>query len=89
MSRPWDADPSAEFTRRLGEDPMELGVTTTTPDCPALWELSNGDIAVIGRDLTTAYHGRLPDGVSVGADERLVILPGVVLRSAKPDIGEA
>lgn len=82
----WQADPTATFERRLGDDPRELGVTNSTPDCPAFWELSNGDIAVVGRDLTEAYKGRLPNGVSVGADERLVILPGVLVSSAKRDI---
>jgi hypothetical protein len=41
---------------------------------------------VIGRDLTDAYSGDLPDGVAIAGDERLVVTPGAMLSSAKPDI---
>ncbi|MER7207512.1 hypothetical protein [Streptosporangium sp. NPDC000239] len=86
MSRPWEADPRAELRRRLGSSPLELGNTTASPDCPDIWELSNGDIAVIGRDLTEAYLNRLPEGVSLSRDERLVVIPRNQLISAKRDI---
>jgi hypothetical protein len=59
------------------------------PTCPDIWELDNGDIAVIGRDLTHMYAGRLPGDVRVGLDERLVIIPGDMLRAAKVDIPDA
>jgi hypothetical protein len=51
-----------------------------------MWELSNGDIAVIGRDLTSSLADRLPPGVSLGPDERLVVIPRSMLVAAKPDI---
>ena len=86
MSRPWEADPKTTFLKRLGKSPQELGNTTDSPDCPDIWELANGDIAVIGRDLTGSLGRRLPDGVSVGADERLVVIPRNMLIAAKPDI---
>lgn len=87
MTRPWEADPTARFKRRLGKSPQELGHTTDNPDCPDIWELDNGDIAVIGRDLTRSSLGRhLPEGVSLGADERLVVIPRDMLIAAKPDI---
>jgi hypothetical protein len=86
MPRPWEADPQAKFVRRLGKSALELGDTTSGPTCPDIWELSNGDVAVIGRDLTTQYHGQLPSGVSVGDDERIVVLPRNMIIAAKPDI---
>jgi hypothetical protein len=89
MSRPWEADPGAELRRRLGKSPLELGNTTASPDCPDIWELSNGDIAVIGRDLTESYRNRLPEGVSLSGDERLVVIPRNQLVSAKQDIPDA
>ncbi|MEV4746333.1 hypothetical protein AB0K21_08170 [Streptosporangium sp. NPDC049248] len=89
MSRPWEADPSAELRRRLGKSAQELGNTTASPDCPDIWELSNGDIAVIGRDLTDSYRNRLPDGVTLTHDERLVVIPRNQLISAKRDIPDA
>ncbi len=86
MARTWEADPETGFKRRLGMSPQELGVTSNNPDCPDIWELDNGDMAVIGRDLTNSLGGRLPDGVSIGADERLVVIPRSMLIAAKGDI---
>jgi len=54
-----------------------------------VWELSNGDVAVIGRDLTNAYAGRLPNGVTIVADERLVVIPRATIVAAKEDIPDA
>ncbi|WP_049566771.1 hypothetical protein [Streptomyces sp. SBT349] len=89
MARPWEANPSALFTRRLGKSAAELGTTDDDETCPDIWQLDNGDIAVIGRDLTAAYRQRLPEGVSLNADERLVVIPGVMLSTAKADIPDA
>ena len=85
----WEADPTAEFRRRLGLSAAELGGTDATPKCPDIWELDNGDVAVVGRDLTASYAGRLPAGVHVGDDERLVVISGAMLVSAEPDIPDA
>lgn len=86
MPRPWEADATAELRRRLGKSALELGDTTGSPSCPDIWELSNGDIAVIGRDLTSAYRDRLPPGVSLDEDESLVVIPRNMIIAAKPDI---
>lgn len=89
MLRPWEADSAADFKRRLGKSAIELGETTASPSCPDIWELSNGDIAVIGRGLTDSYRDRLPAGVSLTHDERLVVIPRRMLVVAKPDIPNA
>jgi hypothetical protein len=86
MARPWEADPAVTFTRRLGSSPQELGITTDSPDCPDIWELSNGDIAIIGRDLTDSLGSNLPQNVSMSSDERLVVIPRSMIISAKRDI---
>lgn len=86
MDRAWDADPTTGFKRRLGKSPEELGVTHETADCPDIWELDNGDIAVIGRDLTDSLGRNLPAGVSISPDERLVVIPRKMIIAAKPDI---
>jgi hypothetical protein len=57
--------------------------------CPELWELDNGDIAVIGTELTSAYRGRLPAGVTIDHSESLVIIPRSTIVSAKADIPDA
>ncbi|ANZ39032.1 hypothetical protein BBK82_26130 [Lentzea guizhouensis] len=93
----WQPNPSSEFSRRLGIAPQEPGSGRVPGEtgsggeggCPDIWELDNGDVAVIGRDLTPAYAGRLPDGVSVGAGEKLVVLPRGMVIAAKADIPDA
>lgn len=89
VSGKWDADPAANFRRRFGKSAHELKVTTGNASCPDIWELDNGDIAVIGSNLTEAYAGRLPPGVSIDPGEGLVVIPRVMLVSAKDDIPDA
>ncbi|WP_411113058.1 hypothetical protein [Streptomyces sp. 029-5] len=89
MARAWEADPSASFERRLGKSAEELGHSDGRDACPDIWQLDNGDIAVIGRDLTSSYGPRLPKGVALAADERLVVIPGSMLSAAKTDIADA
>lgn len=89
MSRPWEADPAAIMKRRLGKSPAERGDTDNIDGCPDIWELDNGDIAVIGRDLTEIYENRLPEGAAIARDERLVVLPRNTLTAAKADIPDA
>lgn len=86
VGRPWEADPDTGFKKRLGKSAQELGATSTGPECPDIWELENGDIAVIGRDLTDSLGKRLPDGVSISRNERLVVIPRRMLIAAKADI---
>ena len=90
----WQADPAAEFARRLGISPQTPGSGRGGDDkasgedggCPEIWELDNGDVAVIGRDLTASYEQRLPHGVTIRSDERLVIIPRGMIIAAKADI---
>jgi hypothetical protein len=86
VGRSRDADIPPEFARRLGNSAMDLGLTNVHDNCPDVWELENGDVAVIGRDRTEAYARRLPEGVRLAPGGRLVIIPGAMLRSAKGDI---
>jgi hypothetical protein len=86
----WRADPAALFDRRLGLSPQERGPDCDdNKTCPDIWRLSNGDVAVIGQDLTEAYQTRLPNEVALGTGERLVVIPGIVLSHAKKDIPDA
>ncbi|WP_329179080.1 hypothetical protein [Streptomyces sp. NBC_01477] len=86
MAERWEADPSASFVCRLGKSAAATGNSDGEEDCPDIWRLSNGDVAVIGRDLTSAYATRLPEGVALGSGERLVVIPGNMLSAAKADI---
>jgi hypothetical protein len=87
--RAWEADSSSELKRRIGKSMRELGETANTDGCPDIWELENGDIAVIGREATDAYQDRLPPGVTIRHDERLVLIPRSLLVAAKPDVPDA
>ena len=86
MNGKWDANPAAGFARRLGMSAHELGSTNGEVSCPEIWELDNGDVAVIGTNLTSAYADRLPPGVSIDPGEDLVVIPRSTLVSAKADI---
>ncbi|WP_020555804.1 hypothetical protein [Embleya scabrispora] len=88
MAHPWPLPgkptPSALFVKRLGKWNSQ-----SREECPEIRQLGNGDIAVISRDLTAVYGSRLPEGVTLGVGERLVVLPGAKLSAAKPDIRSA
>ena len=78
------------FIKRIGPAPNANGAHCAgCQGCPDIWELDNGDVAVIGSDLTTSYEGRLPEGVSVDPGERLVIIPRKTILAAKADIPDA
>lgn len=75
------------FIRRLGPDPHEGGRQTPACDgCPDLWELENGDIAVIGIRITTAAATALPVTAGCGSDEEVVVVPRGIFLAAKADI---
>jgi hypothetical protein len=96
-TRVWNPDPQAGFARRLGIAPTDPGSGREGGEtgsggengCPDIWELDNGDVAVIGRDLTENYANRLPAGASVGVGERLVVIPRGMARAAKADLPDA
>jgi hypothetical protein len=75
------------FNRRLGPDPHANGAVTSSCDgCPDILELTTGDFAVIGVDITSDARPQLPFGASCGPDERVVRVPRQTLVLAKRDI---
>ena len=75
------------FLKRLGPDPHANG--TQTPalrGCPDIFELEDGDFAIIGIDITAASVDRLPSTAACGPDERIVRIPRKTLVLAKADI---
>jgi len=76
-----------QFCRRIGPDPHANGATSAACDgCPDIWELENGDFAIIGIDITAAAKPKLPPTAGCGPDERIVLLPRNLLVNAKRDI---
>jgi hypothetical protein len=75
------------FIRRLGPDPHENGMMTSSlRGCPDILELENGDFAIIGVDITQNGANRLRFGANCGPDERIVQIPRKTLVLAKSDI---
>jgi hypothetical protein len=75
------------FLKRIGPDPHANGALTVgCRGCPDIWELDNGDFAVIGIDITDAAVSKLPPTAGCGPDERIVRLPRNLLVNAKRDI---
>lgn len=75
------------FLRRLGPDPHAGGAQSKgAKGCPDIWELENGDIAVIGQDITEQAAKHLPASASCGPDERIIVIPRKTLVAAKGDI---
>ncbi len=78
------------FLRRLGPDPHANGAQTISlNNCPDILELSDGNFAVIGIDMTEQAIPNLPPSAGCGPDERVVWIPRNTLVRAKPDIPSA
>ena len=74
------------FAKRIGPDPHANGAQSVgCQGCPDIWELEDGDFAIIGLDMT-ALAGQLPPSAGCGPDERMVRVPRNVLVAAKRDI---
>jgi len=72
------------FKRRIGLDPHIGGGKTPAADgCPDIWELENGDFAIIGFDKTRELVPALPASASCGVDEGIVVIPRNLLLNAK------
>ena len=74
------------FLKRLGLDPHANGAQSAgCSGCPDIFELENGDFAIIGADITEAA-AKLPPSAGCGPDERIVRIPRKTLVLAKLDI---
>ncbi len=75
------------FLKRLGPDPHANGAQTPAlRGCPDIFELEDGDFAIIGVDIAAASIDRLPSTAGCGPDERIVRIPRKTLVLAKSDI---
>jgi hypothetical protein len=75
------------FIKRIGPGPQaNIPQCVGCWGCPDIWELDNGDFAVIGTDITDAARAKLPPTAGCAPDERIVRLPRNLLVNAKHDI---
>jgi hypothetical protein len=84
---------SLHFERRIGPDPHREAADGSGPiktpnaeGCPDVWQVSGGDYAVIGRDITSAVARPLPSSAGCGPDERIVLIPRDILEAAARDL---
>ncbi|GAQ52873.1 MULTISPECIES: hypothetical protein [Streptomyces] len=77
-----------KIVRRVGASPRERG-STTGQTCPDIFELSNGDFAVIGREATEELDRELPSDAARADYERIVVITRETLVRAKHDIPDA
>ncbi|MBL9171420.1 MAG: hypothetical protein JNN07_27050 [Verrucomicrobiales bacterium] len=71
--------------RRLGPQP-EAGRCSGGRTCPDVFELTDGDFAVIGQDITTQTIPTLPQDAGCGPLERIVRVPRKTMVLARADI---
>ncbi|WP_329333843.1 hypothetical protein OG866_11160 [Streptomyces sp. NBC_00663] len=74
-----------KILRRIGVPPSARG-SNTGASCPDVFELSDGNFAVIGTEATEALERELPADASRAAYERIVIVSRETLIRAKADI---
>jgi hypothetical protein len=77
-----------EIVRRLGVPPRERG-SATNGTCPDIFELSDGDFAIIGTDRTDELSGKLPADAGLADYERIVVVSRATVLAAKRDIPNA
>lgn len=74
--------------RRIGASPRERG-SATGQTCPDIFELSDGNFAVIGTEVTADLDGQLPPDAARADYERIVVISRETLLRAKADIPDA
>ncbi|MFF8862934.1 MULTISPECIES: hypothetical protein [unclassified Streptomyces] len=77
-----------KIVRRIGASPRERG-SVSGQTCPDIFELQNGDFAVIGTDRTAELDAELPSDAARADYERIVVITRDTLLRAKADIPDA
>ncbi|MCF2526398.1 hypothetical protein [Yinghuangia soli] len=77
------------FARRLGSAPADRGFCNTNATCPDIFELADGNFAVIGTDMTAELAAQLPPDAGCADYERIVVISRETLLHAKRDIPDA
>jgi hypothetical protein len=77
-----------KIVRRIGASPRERG-SMSGETCPDIFELSDGNFAVIGTEATAELDDLLPSDAARADHERIVIVSRETLVRAKTDIPDA
>ena len=76
---------ASPIRRRVGLSPAARG-SSTDCTCPDIFELADGNFAVIGTDRTDEYGDRLPADAGVAPYERVVVITRDTLLAAVKDL---
>lgn len=79
MSQTDGALPVSSVGRRLSAPPSRCNTNVT---CPAVFELEDGNFAVVGTHRTEEMRERLPDDAGVAPYEDVVIVPRDIMLAA-------
>jgi hypothetical protein len=77
-----------KIVRRIGASPRERG-SATGQSCPDIFELTDGNFAVIGTEATAQLDAELPPDASRADYERIVVITRDTLLRAKAQIPDA
>lgn len=77
-----------KIVRRIGASPRERG-SVSGQTCPDIFELSDGNFAVIGTEATADLDDQLPPDAGRADYERIVVISRETLLRAKADIPDA
>ncbi|MES5818387.1 hypothetical protein [Streptomyces sp. RG80] len=78
----------SRIVRRIGPSPRARGCETGQT-CPDIFELSDGNFAIIGTEATEQLDSELPPDAARADYERIVVISRDVLIRAKADIPDA
>jgi hypothetical protein len=86
MTNEYPSSEAAEMVvrRRVGTAPQERGSCTSSGNCPDVLELTNGDFAVIGADVSGSLD--LPAYAGRSETEGIVVVPRAVMLAAVRDL---
>lgn len=73
------------ITHRIGTTPRQRG-SLSGQTCPDVFALDTGDYAVMGTAIEEDPAAHLPDGITLGPGERVIVVPAQLLIDAKQDI---
>ncbi|MFF0742314.1 hypothetical protein ACFYVL_18135 [Streptomyces sp. NPDC004111] len=76
------------IVRRIGASPKERG-SASGQTCPDIFELSDGNFAVIGTESTAVLDDELPADAGRADYERIVVISRETLIRAKAEIPDA
>lgn len=77
--------PSSPVLRRVGVPPAARG-SATSCTCPDIFELADGNFAVVGTDRTGEMRDLLPSDAGVASYEKIVVITRETLMAAIKDL---